>query len=114
MKVTLLGLGGGAAGTWTEDARLALERAEAVFGAPRLLAGRQVGFDVEVRAEQAAPQTRLARNDLARELYQMGFFRPDLADQALLALEMMDFEGIAAVRARIEANAAAARGGMSQ
>ena len=39
MKVTLLGLGGGAAGTWTEDARLALERAEAVFGAPRLLAG---------------------------------------------------------------------------
>ena len=39
MKVTLLGLGGGAVGTWTEDARLALERAEAVFGAPRLLAG---------------------------------------------------------------------------
>ena len=39
MKVTLLGLGGGAAGTWTEEARLALEQAEAVFGAPRLLAG---------------------------------------------------------------------------
>ena len=82
--------------------------------APRLLAGRQVGFDVEVRAEQAAPQTRLARNELARELYQLGFFRPELAGQALLALEMMDFEGIAAVKARIEANAAAAGGGMSQ
>lgn len=39
MKVTLLGLGGGAAGTWTEEARLALETAEAVLGAPRLLAG---------------------------------------------------------------------------
>lgn len=38
MKVTLLGLGGGAAGTWTEEARLALEAAEVVFGAPRLLA----------------------------------------------------------------------------
>lgn len=39
MKVTLLGLGGGAAGTWTEEVRLALEAAEVVFGAPRLLAG---------------------------------------------------------------------------
>ena len=39
MKVTLLGLGGGAARTWTEEVRLALETAEIVFGAPRLLAG---------------------------------------------------------------------------
>ncbi|MBQ8143197.1 MAG: hypothetical protein IJ042_00190 [Butyricicoccus sp.] len=72
--------------------------------APRLLENKRAGFDVEVRAEKAAPQSRLARNELAKELYQMGFFRPELAKQALMALEMMDFEGIAAVRARIEAN----------
>ena len=34
----------------------------------------------------------------------MGFFRPDLSDQALAALEMMDFEGIDKVRERIAQN----------
>lgn len=34
----------------------------------------------------------------------MGFFRPDLADQALAALDMMQFEGIEAVRDRISQN----------
>lgn len=77
--------------------------------APRLLAGRHCGFDIEVRAEKTAPQSRLSRNELARELYRLGFFRPELAEQALSALDMMDFEGIAAVRARIEQNAAAHR-----
>ena len=79
------------------------------LSAPRLLEGRTAGFDIEVRAEKAAPQSRLARNELAKELYRLGFFRPELADQALLALDMMDFEGIAAVRTRIEEQAAQVR-----
>ena len=78
------------------------------LAAPRLLQNRWNGFDIEVRTEKAAPQTRAARNQLARELYQLGFFRPELAGQALLALEMMDFEGISAVRTRIEQIAAQA------
>lgn len=34
----------------------------------------------------------------------MGFFRPDLADQALAALDMMQFEGIEQVRERVSQN----------
>lgn len=79
------------------------------LSAPRLLADKHCGFDIEVRAEKTAPQSRISRNELARDLYRLGFFRPELAEQALSALDMMDFEGIAAVRTRIEQNAAAYR-----
>ena len=43
----------------------------------------------------------MSRNEQAKELYRLGFFRPELATQALIALEMMDFEGIETVRGRI-------------
>jgi hypothetical protein len=44
-------------------------------------------------------------NERAKELYALGFFDPQRAEQALGALEMMDFEGIDAVRAYIRAGA---------
>lgn len=61
-------------------------------------------FDVQVKSQKSSPFSTVAQNERAKELYGMGFFRPDLADQALAALEMMDFEGIEAVRERISQN----------
>lgn len=67
---------------------------------------RRAAFDIEVRAQRANPFSQMSQNETAKELYRLGFFRPDLAGQALAALEMMDFEGIETVRARIAAGAA--------
>lgn len=61
-------------------------------------------FDIEVSAQKASPFSTVAQNERAKELYGLGFFRPDLADQALAALDMMSFDGIEGVRQRISQN----------
>lgn len=61
-------------------------------------------FDIKVSAQRASPFATVAQNERAKELYNMGFFRPDLADQALATLEMMQFDGIEKVRERIMEN----------
>ena len=61
-------------------------------------------FDIKVVPQRSSPFSTVAQNERAKELYGMGFFRPDLSDQALAALEMMDFEGIDKVRERIAQN----------
>lgn len=61
-------------------------------------------FDIQVKAEKSSPFSTEAQNERAKELYQLGFFRPDLADQSLAALDMMQFEGIDQVRQRIAQN----------
>ena len=59
---------------------------------------RRPVFDVRVRAQKKNPFSRMEQNERARELYSLGFFRPENAQAALGALEMMDFEGIDEVR----------------
>lgn len=61
-------------------------------------------FDIEVTAQKASPFSTVAQNERAKELYGMGFFRPDLSDQALAALDMMRFDGIEQVRQNIAKN----------
>ena len=61
-------------------------------------------FDIKVTAEKASPFSTVSQNELAKELYGMGFFNPQLADQALAALEMMDFESKDIIQRRIQAN----------
>ena len=55
--------------------------------------GRKPVFDIKITSQKASPFSKVAQNELAKELYGMGFFNPELSDQALVALEMMDFEG---------------------
>lgn len=50
-------------------------------------------FDIDVRAQRENAYTKMAQNDLAIQLFQMGIFNPQLADQALILLDMMDFKG---------------------
>jgi len=49
-------------------------------------------FDVQVRASRMTGYTKAAQNDLALQLYQNGIFNPQMVDQSLLALDMMDFK----------------------
>lgn len=49
-------------------------------------------FDIEITSEKADPYKRMERNELALNFYQQGFFNPQMADQALCCLEMMDFD----------------------
>ena len=62
------------------------------------LAGVELGlrapqFDIEVKARKASSYTQMSQNELALQFFNLGFFDPAQADQTLLCLEMMDFEG---------------------
>ena len=59
-------------------------------------------FDVVVKPQKRSPYSKMAQNELGKELHQRGFFNPQMADQSLAALELMDFDGIEKVRDRIE------------
>ena len=48
-------------------------------------------FDLEVSAQDENPYKTMEYNQLALQLFQMGFFRADMADQALRCLELMQF-----------------------
>ena len=65
-------------------------------------------FDIQVAAQRQSSYAKAVYNELGIQLYQLGFFNPDMAEQALGCLEIMDFEGREAMMARI-ARAAAAR-----
>ena len=49
-------------------------------------------FDVEVSAQKSSPYSQMAQNELALQLYNAGFFAPQNADNALAAVELMDFK----------------------
>ena len=48
------------------------------------------------------------QKELAKELYNLGFFNPEMADQAIMCLEMMSFEGKEQVIERIRSNSSGA------
>lgn len=62
-------------------------------------------FDIEVRAQRENAYTKMAQNDLAVQLYQLGIFNPQMADQALVMLDMMDFKGKEELQQKIQQQA---------
>lgn len=50
-------------------------------------------FDIKVEPEKRNTYTKLSQNEMAIQLYQLGVFNPQMADQAAGLLEMMDFDG---------------------
>lgn len=54
---------------------------------------RLPAFDIDVRAQRETSYTKAAQNELAIQLYQLGIFNPQMADQAVMLLDMMDFKG---------------------
>lgn len=50
-------------------------------------------IDISIKAQKQSPFTTLAQNETAMNLYTAGFFEPERAQQAMICLEMMEFEG---------------------
>lgn len=66
------------------------------------VATRKPVFDIVIKPQKRSPYSKMAQNELAKELYSMGFFNPQLADQSLMALDMMDFEGQEKVKEKVQ------------
>ena len=62
-------------------------------------------FDIEVSAQKASEYTSMAQNELALQFFQLGFFNPQMVDQALATLDMMDFDGKDSIVQKIQENA---------
>ena len=65
-------------------------------------AQRKPVFDIVVKPQKRSPYSKMAQNELAKELYQLGFFNPQLAEQSLAALDLMDFDGQEKVRDKVQ------------
>jgi len=63
---------------------------------------RLPAFDIDVRAQRETSYTKAAQNELAIQLYQLGFFNPQMADQAVMVLDMMDFKGKEEIAQKIQ------------
>ncbi len=85
-----------------DNRRLRPSQTEGVFGVDT--GYRRPVFDIVVTSQKASPFNTIAQNELAKELFSMGFFNPELSDQALCAVDLMDFEGKELVRRKITQN----------
>lgn len=66
-------------------------------------------FDIEITAQKQSPYSKMAQNELALQFFGAGFFNPQMADQALACLDMMDFDRKQFIMQKISKN-----GGMYQ
>lgn len=66
---------------------------------------RKPEFDIKVYAQKRSVYTKVANNELAIQFFQMGFFNPQMAEQALMCMEMMDFDGKDELMQKVSRNA---------
>jgi len=52
---------------------------------------RKPEFDIEIRAQRENAYTKMSQNELALQFWGNGMLNPQMTDQALIALSMMDF-----------------------
>ena len=70
---------------------------------------RRPYFDIQVSAQKENSYSKMAQNELALQLLQAGVFNPQMIDQSLLLLDMMDFRGKEELKRKLNA-----MGGMMQ
>lgn len=66
---------------------------------------RKPEFDIKVSAQKRNVYTKVANNEMALQFFQMGFFNPQMAEQAMMCMEMMDFDGKDQVMQKVAKNA---------
>lgn len=66
-------------------------------------------FDVKVSAQKENLYTQISQNEMALQFYNAGFFNPQMTDQVLACMDMMEFQGKDEVVQKIAQN-----GGMYQ
>ena len=62
-------------------------------------------FDIAVSAQKQSAYSRMSQNEMALQFYSAGFFDPRNAQQALLCMDMMDFDRKEMVMQQIARNA---------
>lgn len=65
---------------------------------------RLPSFDIKVSAQKKNAYTKVAQNELAIQFFQMGFFNPQMTDQALMCLDVMDFDGKDGIMQKVAQN----------
>ena len=68
------------------------------------MSSRKPVFDIKVSAQRKNPFSTLSQNELAMNLYSAGVFNPEMAQQALMMLDMMEFEGKDKLIAKVQRN----------
>ena len=76
---------------------------------PQMTMGMDMGlrlpeFDIDITSEKANPYKKMEINELALSFYNSGFFNPQMTDQALACLGMMDFNKKEEVMQKISEN----------
>ena len=61
-------------------------------------------YDVKVEVQKRNAYTRTSQNELALQLFNLGFFNPQYSTPALSCLDMMDFEGKDDLMQKLEQN----------
>ena len=61
-------------------------------------------FDIKISAQKKNVYTKVSQNELALQFFNNGFFNPQMTDQALMTLEMMDFDGKEEIMQKIAQN----------
>ena len=64
-------------------------------------------FDISVSAQKQSAYSRMSQNEMALQFYSAGFFDPRNAQQALICMDMMDFDRKETVMQQIAGNAQA-------
>ena len=65
---------------------------------------RKPVFDIKISAQKKSVYTRVAQNELALQFFKQGFFDSRMVDQAMLCLELMDFDGKDEVMQKVARN----------
>ena len=61
-------------------------------------------FDIKVSAQKQNVYTKVSQNELALQFFKLGFFNPQLTDQALMCLDIMDFDGKDGITQKVAKN----------
>lgn len=61
-------------------------------------------FDIKISAQKKNVYTKVTQNELALQFFQLGFFNPQMTDQTLACLELMEFDGKDEVMQRVAQN----------
>lgn len=101
-KFRILGANGMPSFETYDNRGIALQKQTDDFG--KDMGYRLPMFDIEVAPQKANPYNKLSQNELALQFYNLQFFNPQNATQALACLDMMDFNGKNELMVKIQQN----------
>lgn len=87
----IIGADGSEQFTFFSNEKLKMQRIPTLPGQEE--AFRVPEFDIEIRAQRENAYTTMSQNELALQFWNAGLLNPQMADQALMVIDMMEFRG---------------------